>query len=121
MLWQSIPDGIWPFAAPFGRSVAITVFCTYRATCDSEAKRVHLWTVSLFLASESKLPLRSKSSLVAPKVISRRSTRCRTTISGSMIAEADEGGGWPLTPCPGVATSMLEEHELSEDLHEGMA
>ena len=121
MLWQIIPVKTWPFAAPFGRSVAMTVFCTYKAICDSEAKRVHLWTVSLFLASESKLPLRSKSSLVAPKVISKRSTRCRTTISGSIIAEAVEGGGWPLTPCPGVATSILEEHELFGDIHKCMA
>ena len=83
---------------------------------------MHHWTVSLLLASESRLPLRSKSSVDAPNVISRRSTRCRTTRSGSIDAGAGGGGVCPLAaPCPGVATSMMEGHKLSRDLHECVA
>lgn len=63
------------------------------------------------------LPLPSRSSVEAPNVISRRSTRYRRTRFGLMIAGPGEEGGWPLAPCPGETTSMTEGHGLSVVLH----
>ena len=77
---------------------------------------MHLCIVSCLLASESMLPLSSKSSADAPNVTSRRSTRCRTTRPGSMDVDVDEGEGRPLTPCPGETTSMMERHALPDGL-----
>lgn len=62
------------------------------------------------------LPLLSRSSVEAPNVTSRRSTRYRTTRFGLMIAGPGEEG-WPLAPCPGETTSMMERHRLSVVLH----
>lgn len=58
------------------------------------------------------LPLLSRSSVEAPSITSRSSTRYRTIKSGLIIGGPEEGG-WPLTPCPGETTSMLEVHGLS--------
>ena len=79
---------------------------------------MHRCKVSLFLDSESMLPLLSRSSLEAPSMTSRRFTRYRTTNSGLTIAGPEVGGGWPLAPGPGETTSMMEGHGLFVVLHE---
>ena len=80
---------------------------------------MHRCKVSLFFDAESMLPLLSRSSIEAPSITSSRFTRYRTTKSGLMIAGPEVEGGWPLAPCPGETTSMMEGHGLFVVLHEG--
>ena len=68
---------------------------------------MHRRNVSSFLEEENKLSEPSRSSEEAPKVISNRSVRCCTTVSGLIAVEVAEASGWPLAP--GEATSMVEE------------
>lgn len=78
---------------------------------------MHRCTVSCCLDSDSKLPWLSKSSVDAPRVISRRSTRCCTTIPGSMEVDSIDAGLWPLAP--GDTTSILKGWVLGKALHGG--
>ena len=78
---------------------------------------MHRCTVSCRLDADSKLPWLSRSSVDAPRVISRRSTRCRTTILGSMAVDRIDDGLWPLAP--GDTTSMFESGWFWCALHGG--
>lgn len=93
-----------PSSFPFVSSVATRSFCTYRATCDSDANLVHLCTVSEYLPLDSRLPALSRSFFKAPRVTWRTSVRYCTTMLGS--AKGTWFGATRPFGTPGEATSM---------------
>src|SRR5207248_285277 len=84
------------------------------AACDSEAYRVHRWTVSEYLDFDKRLPGPSKSRLDAPRVISRTAARCSTTTEASIVGNAFPVGTVPFAPGEITGPSISEDRkELS--------